>query len=115
MPAALTESSTLKCTHQGSIQLHAGQSKLTVNGSKVLVAGDLAGAAIAGCMLVPPPATNVTCATVATAIGGVALKLKVDGKGVLLESIQGQTSGSVGGTPQTWSVQSAGQTKLTTT
>ncbi len=115
MPAVLTESSTLKCVHQGSVQLRAGQSKLTVNGSKVLVAGDLAGATISTCLLTPPPATNVKCATVASAIAGVALKLKVDGKGVLLESVQGQTSGTVAGTPQTWSVQNPGQTKLTTT
>ena len=115
MAAILTESSMLVCTHQGQVQLHAGQSKLTVSGSKALVEGDLSAAAVSNCITVPDPnTTTVKCLAVATASGGVAGKLKVDGKGVLLESIQGQTNGTVGGTPQTWSVQSAGQTKLTT-
>src|SRR5215212_6793974 len=109
MPAVLTESSTVKCAHQGSVQLRAGQSKLTVNGSKALVTGDLSGASVGGCSTVTDPNTGaLQCATVASAIAGVAVKLKVDGKGVLLETIQGQTSGTVGGAPQIWSVQSAG-------
>ena len=115
MGATLTESSTVACSHNGSVQLHAGQSKLSVGGSKVLVDGDLSGASIGGCLTVTDPNTAaLQCATVAMAIGGVAGKLKVDGKGVLLEAIQGQTSGTVGGAPQSWSVQSAGQTKLNT-
>lgn len=115
MAAVLTESSSVACGHQGGVQLRAGQSKLSVNGSKVLVQGDLNGATISNCITVPDPNTaTIKCPSVATAIGGIAGKLTVNGKGVLLESIQGQTSGTVGGTPQTWSVQSAGQTKLTT-
>jgi hypothetical protein len=115
MAAVLTESSTLTCAHQGSLQLHAGQTKLTINGSKVLVEGDLSGAPVSNCLTTPDPnTTTAPCLIVASASGGVASKLKVNGKGVLLESIQGQTSGTVGGTQQTWSVQSAGQTKLTT-
>jgi hypothetical protein len=55
---------------------------------------------------------NLQCSTVTNAIGGVAQKLKVGGKGVLLENITGQTNGTVGGAPQSWSVQNAGQTKL---
>jgi hypothetical protein len=115
MPAVLTESSTLTCAHTGAVQLIAGQSKLTVNGSKVLVDGDLSDKLIDGCVTVPDPTTStVKCLSVASAIGGVATKLKVEGKGALLESIGGQTNGTVVGTPQTWSVQSAGQTKLET-
>jgi hypothetical protein len=113
MAAVLTESSSLACTHQGSLQLHAGQSKLSINGSKVLVQGDVESATIGTCKTIPD-ANSVTkkCLRITTAIGGVAGKLKVDGKGVLLESIQGLTTGTVGGKPQEWLVQSAGQTKL---
>lgn len=113
MSSVLTESSIVKCAHQGSVQLVAGQSKLTVNGSKVLVDGDLNGKTISGCVTpTNPDAGNKTCLIVSTTIDGVASKLKVNGKGVLLENINGQTDGTVGGTLQNWSVQNSGQTKL---
>lgn len=116
MGAALTESSTVTCQNSGSVQLHAGQSKLTVDGNKALVDGDLSGASISGCTTVTDGNTGaLQCPSVDSALGGVAGKLKVGGKGVLLESIQGLTKGkAAGGVPQTWSVQSAGQTKLNT-
>jgi hypothetical protein len=114
MGSPITESSSVVCGHSGTVQLLASQSKLTVAGSKVLVDGDLAGKPIASCTTVPS-STSVTCATVLTILpGGVAQKLTVGGKGVLLDSIQGTTSGTIGGAPQTWSVQSVGQTKLQT-
>jgi hypothetical protein len=114
MGSVLTESSTVVCKNQGTVQLRSGQSKLSVNGSKVLVEGDLDGAQVSGCTTVTDANTGaLQCSAVLTALGGVAGKLKVSGKGVLLESIQGLTGGTVGGTPQDWSVQNAGQTKLT--
>ena len=110
MPAALTESSKLACGHTGTVQLRAGQSKLTVNGNKVLVMGDLTGADVSGCTVVTnPQAGTKQCLKVSSAAGGVATKLKVGGKGVLLETIAGTTDG----TPvPAWTVQSAGQSKL---
>lgn len=112
MGAALTESSSLGCTHGGSISLHAGQSKLTVNGSKVLVSGDLDGASVSLCGTTPSPTTS-PCQTFTPSPGGAAQKLKVNGKGVLLETLQGITNGVPPGGPAV--VQSAGQTKLQTT
>ena len=117
MPFVLTESSKLVCQHQGAVTLTAGQSKLTVNGARVLVDGDLNNAAISLCQTVPapPPAgpTSVKCTLVISAIGGVASKLKVQGKGVLLENIQGFTNGIVANAlNRPWSVQSAAETKL---
>lgn len=115
MPFVLTESSTLACGHKGAVTLVAGQSRLTIGGAKALVDGDLAAASIAGCITVPDPVTTTApCLLVSVATGGVAAKLTVQGKGVLLDTISGQTSGKVGGTPQPWSVQSAGQTALNT-
>jgi hypothetical protein len=113
MSFVLTENSTLTCAHAGSLQLTAGQSKLAVGGAKVLVAGDLNGAVIGACTTVPAPITStLKCLNVTSALAGVAGKVKVGGRGVLLETIQGLTNGTVGGTPQTWSVQNAGQSKL---
>jgi hypothetical protein len=113
MSAVLTKGSTLKCANQGTVTLTPTQSKLTVSGQAALVDGDLSGAPISGCTTVTDPQTSMLqCLTVASAAGGVAAKLVVGGKGVLLKEIKGQTSGTVSGTPQTWSVTDAGQTKL---
>jgi hypothetical protein len=112
MSFALTENSNLVCAHQGTIKLTASQSKLTVSGANVLVDGDLAQAPVSLCQTPPSPVSS-KCLKVVSAIGGVAVKLKVQGKGVLLDNIQGVTDGVVpNGTPQPWSVQSAGETKL---
>jgi hypothetical protein len=113
MSYVLIENSTVTCSHDGKTKLIAGQSKLTVQGNKVLVEGDLDGAMISGCKTVPDPNTStLQCLSVSSALGGVAGKLKVSNKGVLLEDIQGQTSGTVSTIIQAWSVQHAGHTKL---
>ena len=116
MSLVLTEKSTLVCANHGTVQLTATQSKLTVAGAKVLVTGDLASAPISGCMIVPAPPppgpVSAKCLAIASVVGGVSAKLKVSGKGVLLDSVQGTTSGLLAMVVQTWSVQSAGQSKL---
>jgi hypothetical protein len=115
MPLVLTEKSSLVCANQGAVQLSATQSKLTVAGAKVLVAGDLTSAPISQCMIVPagpPPPISTKCLMIASAVGGVSVKLKVAGRGVLLDTVQGTTSGLLANVIQTWSVQSAGQSKL---
>ena len=58
-----------------------------------------------------PGASPARCLMIASAAGGVSAKLKVAGKGVLLETVQGTTSGLLANVVQTWSVQSAGQSK----
>jgi hypothetical protein len=113
MPFALTENSSVVCAHQGTVGLSASQSKLKVSGAKVLVDGDLKSAPVNGCTTVPDTNTK-TCLTIASVVAGVASKLTVQGKGVLLETIQGQTDGTVGGIAQTWSVQAARESKLKT-
>jgi hypothetical protein len=113
MSFVITESSTATCANFGTVTLKAGQSKLTVGGVKVLIDGDMTGAAISKCSLQTDPNTGIVqCLTVQSASGGVAGKLTVQGKGVLLSEINGQTSGSISGVAQTWSVQDAGQSKL---
>ena len=115
MSTVLTESSTLTCTHSGTVKLIATQSKLTVNGSNVLVDGDLNGKSISGCKIpVDPNTGSKPCLSVTSTIGGIASKLKVEGKGVLLGNIQGTTDGNAppAPPPQQWSVQDVGETKL---
>ena len=116
MSLVLTEKSALACANEGTVQLTATQSKLSVAGAKVLVTGDLASAPITGCQIVPapPPPGPVSskCLTIVSVEGGVSEKLKVAGKGVLLETVHGKTSGILQNNVQTWSVQNAGQSKL---
>jgi hypothetical protein len=113
MSAVLTKGSTLKCANQGTVTLIPTQSKLTVSGQAAMVDGDLSGALISACQTVTDPqSANLQCLSVAAATGGVAAKLTVSGKGVLLKEIQGQTKGTLAGIAQTWSVTDAGQTKL---
>src|SRR6266496_1857706 len=108
MSFAVVESAQVKCLHQGSVQLQAGQSQLTVGGSKVLVDGDLAMASINGCVTPDDaPHGNIPCKNVATSIAGVAMNLTVGGKGVILDAIGGLTNGATpAGGVGTWSVQS---------
>jgi hypothetical protein len=115
MAAVLTKGSSLVCAHTGEVTLSPGQKKLTIGGQAVLVDGDLNGAAVSSaCTNLTNSGTGaVQCSMITSTIGGVATKLTVGGKGALLESIQGLTNGIKNGTPQTWSVKSAGQTKLT--
>ncbi len=90
----------------------SSQTKLKVAGNKVLVMGDLNGKPISGCTTpIDPNTSSKTCMTVTSEIPGMAMKLKVAGKNVLLPNLQGMTDGTIG-SPQTWSVQDAGQTKL---
>jgi hypothetical protein len=116
MSLVLTEKSSLVCANQGAVQLTATQSKLTVAGAKVLVTGDLASAPISGCVIVPAPPppgpVSAKCLAIMSVIGGVSAKLKMSGKGVLLDTVHGTTSGLLANVVQTWSVQSAGQSKL---
>jgi hypothetical protein len=113
MTLVLTENSSLACAHLGAVTLTATTSKLTVAGARVLVDGDLSGALINGCSTVPvsnPP--TLKCLSIVTVEGGVSSKLKVAGKGVLLETVKGKTNGTISGVVQTWSVQTVGQSKL---
>jgi hypothetical protein len=118
MAGVLTEGSTVKCSHSGSVQLKAGQSHLKVGGKAVLIKGDLASSPISSCSttLVTATPPSSPCLLTTSANGGEATKLKVGGVAVLLESVNGETSGIVAGTAQqTWSVTDVGQTKLKAT
>ena len=92
MPTVLTRASTIVCGHQGTVQLSPSQTKLKVDGDAVLVMGDMEGKQIAGCTT-PPSPTSKPCMTVVSMLVGAAVKLKADGKPVLLETATGLTDG----------------------
>ena len=115
MPKVLTQGSTLKCLHQGTVVLKAGQTKLTVDGQAVLVEGDLDGAMISGCLTPNAPAATPPtkpCMTVVSVTTPAATKLKIGGKAVLLETAAGMTDGILPAPTNLWKVETAGQTKL---
>ncbi|MFD0687817.1 hypothetical protein [Actinomadura fibrosa] len=104
MPAVLTESSDLRCSHGGKILAKPGSRTLVVGKAAVLVRADLKDAAVAGCPVSPSP-----CLTVTSVTAGLATTLKVGEEPVLLATAQGVTSSG------TWSVADAAQDKLEAT
>ena len=108
MPKVLTEGATVKCIHQGTVQVSASQSKLKVGGKAVLVMGDLDGKPVSGCTNQGAPG-QVPCTTTVAMSAGASTKLKVGGLAALLDTALGTTNSSP---PGTFSVQAAGQTEL---
>jgi hypothetical protein len=114
--AVLVKGGSLSCSHQGKATIASGSTRLTVGGNGVLLRGAEAGLTFTGCQnktttQTPSPAPCISDAATA----GTATKLTVGGTPVLLAA-SGPTHPSL--TPAvvgTWSVGSAGQTKLTAT
>lgn len=112
MPKVLTTAATIKCSHQGTVTVpSAGQSVLEVEGSPVLVLGDLVGKSISGCTLTPSQSTK-PCVSTTSMIVGDATTVEAGGMAVLLETAQGLTDSTP---PGTWSVQAAGQSSVEAT
>jgi hypothetical protein len=117
MPGVLTTGSSVICGHGGTVST-TGVPKLKVAGNQVLQKTGIMGQSISGCntptVVPPPPPPSSPCLVVASVITGEAIKLKVSGSPVMLETVTGTTSGVVAGvTPQTLLSATAGQTKLT--
>ena len=93
MAAVLTTSSTINCSHQGTVK-KTSTAKLKVNGSSVLLESSLG--AISDC---PNQSSSTTKdSKVDSVLGGVAQKLKAGGNGVLLATLSGKGNGSPPGT-----------------
>ncbi len=112
MGAVITEGSTIECGHTGSVTPVATSVKavLQVAGKSVL-AGTLAGSAIANCAQKPPPNSNVPCATILAQSAGPSSVLFVGSDAVLLEDAAGTTT--PGAPTNDWSVKDAKQQLLT--
>jgi hypothetical protein len=108
MPKVLTANAEVACSHKGTVKVAASQQQLTAGGSPVLVMGDMEGKSIAGCTL-SPSASTTPCSAVVSTAAGVATKLRAGSKPVLLDTAIGITNSVP---PGTWTVRSAGQTKL---
>lgn len=111
MPKVLTEASTITCAHQGTITFTASQQLLKINNQAVLLSSDIASGLVSNCQ-VKPSQTTKPCTKVVSLISGSATRLSVNGTPVLLETANGLTDGVTPVPSNTWSVQSAGQTKL---
>jgi hypothetical protein len=122
MGSVLAVGAIIKCSHGGSLKLAQGSSKLSVGGNAVVTAGMESGLSFAvgspnvvtPCpKLGPGPAFPPSpCASTGSSLPpGVAVKLLVDGKGVLLDSASGLAT-NPNDPAATWSVTSAGQTLL---
>lgn len=117
MPGVLTTGSSVICGHGGTVST-TGVSKLKVSGNPVLQKTGIMGKSVSSCgtptVVPPPPPPSSPCHTVVSVITGEAIKLKVSGSPVMLETVTGTTDGIVAGvTPQTLLSATAGQTKLT--
>jgi hypothetical protein len=122
MAFVVVKGAMIQCSHQGQVRLTAGNPKLTVDGQAVVTAGQEAGISfapgspglVAPCPKLanagnPPPPSPCSATSAATA--GLSLKITVDGKGVLLDTASGSTT-NLNDPKATWSVTSAGQSKL---
>lgn len=112
MTQVITEAAVITCSHGGKVTIPASQHLLTIDEKAVLVQGDEASGTIEGCSnsnneLGLKPCTKLSPATPV----GVAKKLQVGGRFVLLQTATGATDSTP---PGTWQVESAGQTKLDT-
>lgn len=79
--AVLTQASTLTCQSKGVVTPTATH-PLTVAGTSVLTAADVAGLTVAGCQK-PEQAPSTKCKKVVPPVGGSATRLTVDGVPVL--------------------------------
>lgn len=109
MRTVLNARASIGCGHGGSVQVSAGQSTLTASGSAILVAGDLDGRPISGCLTKPAPGGIVPCTLVVSVTGGTAETLSVGGRAALLDTVGGQTNGNP---PGALAVLLPGQTTL---
>ena len=118
MASVLITSRNVTCGHGGKVAVISTQ-KLTVSNHPVLVKSSIENKSISGCTT--PPASDTSgptakpCITVSSVISGEAIKLKVSGQAVMLDTLlSGTTDGMVAKiTPQTLLSATAGQTKLT--
>lgn len=116
MPGVLTKLSTVTCGHTapgkpGTVQVQSS-AKLRVKDSPVLLAASINGQPVTLCGT-PPSSTAIPCLFVKAVSAGAALKLKIGGQPVMLETLKGSTDGTVGGvTPQLSLAAVANQLKL---
>lgn len=103
----LTEDALLLCKHVlGKVGLVPSQGWVTIDGRKVLVQADPEGRPIAGCPNVG--ATIKPCTSTLAVERGYSAFVRVDGRPVCLDTVEGLTDGTPPGIVK-YNVASAGQ------
>jgi hypothetical protein len=122
MAFVVVTGAVIQCSHGGQARLTAGNAKLKVDGQAAVTAGQEAGISFApgspGLVVPCPKLANAgtppppsPCAATLAATAGVSVKITVDGQGALLDNASGNAT-NTNDPGATWSVTSAGQTKL---
>jgi hypothetical protein len=89
----LTEDALLTCKHLlGKVDIRASQGWVTIQSRKVLVRPDPEGRSIKGCPNIG--ATIKPCQTTLAVKSGYSTWIRVDGKPVCLDSVEGLTDGT---------------------
>jgi hypothetical protein len=107
----------IECSHGGQVRLASGDSWLDVDGNDIIVQGQEVGLSfapgspgvISPCTFTTPAGNVSPCTATQAATTGISTELTVGGLGVLLDTAGGVATNTP---PVTWSVQSAGQSKL---
>ena len=103
----LTEDAVVICNHVlGTVSIRPAQDWVTIDGRRVLVDDDPEGRPISGCPNVG--ATIKPCQRTLKVQEGYSDWIRIDGKGVCLDTVTGLTDGTPPGTVH-YRVQSAGQ------
>lgn len=104
------ETARCRCTHGGTMRMEHSQDWVTIDGTPVLVKGDLDHRPVIGCGAGAEPVGVVRCRTIATVDDRPSHSafVTIDGKGVVLSTANGATDySSVNLSP--WSMASPGQ------
>lgn len=92
----VTERSTIRCGHDGTVVTVASQRWVRVSGAPVLVAPDPQGRAVVACPNVGP--TMKPCTATLTVAAGYSTFVRIKDKAVVLSNLDGLTDGTVPGT-----------------
>ena len=109
MPFVLTSNAAITCMHGGTVTIVPRPGRMTIDGGTVLCDGDLVGAPIVGCPVVPSTNSKPCTTVVSTSPGSSSPKLMVSGRPAYVATLQGVTDGVP---PGTLKVVSPGQTRV---
>lgn len=92
----LTETAVLVCKHQtGLVGIAPSQTLVRIDGLRVLVERDPEGKPIVGCPMLPP---SKPCTSTLPVQKGYSALVRVEGRRVCLETVEGLTDGTPPGT-----------------
>lgn len=117
MANVLTTASNISCGHEPSANNAQSQAKLKVKDNSVLLPDSITGLTISVCATpkVSDPVSE-ECKGITAITAGIAAKLKSNDQAVVLDSLKGQTDGTISNvTPQLMLNATANQTKLRAT